>query len=131
MQDDIIYPGKLRGDHPQFWRATLDRTRQTVAETGTVQLEMLTYLHAVGLAEEVFRLIEDAPFGLDPLGAVNPGVIFFPPNRPMVRDIRFVGLCAKLGLCDYWVKSGRWPDCADQTPYDFKAEARRLAGPQI
>jgi hypothetical protein len=55
-------------------------------------------------------------------------VIFFPPNRPMMRDIRFVGLCAKLGLCDYWVASGRWPDCADRAPYDFKAEAQRLAG---
>ncbi len=44
-------------------------------------------------------------------------------------DIRFVGLCAKLGLCDYWVKTGRWPDCAElvASDYDFKAEARRLA----
>jgi hypothetical protein len=35
--------------------------------------------------------------------------------------------CTRLGLCDYWVKTGRWPDCADElTPYyDFRAEARR------
>jgi hypothetical protein len=47
----------------------------------------------------------------------------------MMRDVRFVRLCAKLGLCDYWVNTGRWPDCADAvaTYYDFRAEARRLA----
>ena len=47
----------------------------------------------------------------------------------MMRDIRFVGLCARLGLCDYWMKTGRWPDCADVVApyYDFRAEARRLA----
>jgi hypothetical protein len=35
----------------------------------------------------------------------------------------------QLGLCDYWVKSGQWPDCAKEgvLPYDFKAECRKLA----
>jgi hypothetical protein len=28
---------------------------------------------------------------------------------------------------DRWTRD-HWPDCADQTPYDFRAEARRLAG---
>jgi adenylate cyclase len=45
----------------------------------------------------------------------------------MIRDARFPRLCAKLGLCDYWVKTERWPDCADEVAYDFKAESRRLA----
>ena len=50
-------------------------------------------------------------------------------NRAMIRDVRFVRLCAKLGLCDYWLKSDCWPDCAEVVApdYDFKAEARRLA----
>ncbi len=45
----------------------------------------------------------------------------------MRRDRRFVKLCAQLGLCDYWVKTGRWPDCADEVApyYDFRAEAQR------
>jgi hypothetical protein len=40
-----------------------------------------------------------------------------------------VTLCAKLGLCDYWVTSGRWPDCAADgiLPYDFEAAVRREA----
>jgi hypothetical protein len=46
----------------------------------------------------------------------------------MIADNRFVGLCAKLGLCAYWVKTQRWPDCVDVVAYDFKAECRRLGG---
>ena len=28
----------------------------------------------------------------------------------MMRDIRFVGLCRKLDLFDYWLKTNRRPD---------------------
>ena len=49
-------------------------------------------------------------------------------NRAMIDDPRFLRLCAKLGLVDYWVGQERWPDCAEGTPYDFRAEARRLKG---
>lgn len=47
----------------------------------------------------------------------------------MREDPRFVRLCAKLGLVDYWVSVGHWPDCAEPgaLPYAFKAECRRLA----
>jgi hypothetical protein len=47
----------------------------------------------------------------------------------MMEDPRFARLCAKLGLIDYWVATGRWPDCADEgvLPYDFKVECRRVA----
>ena len=54
-------------------------------------------------------------------------MMFSAHGDPTMCDIRFVGLCAKLGPCDYWVKSDRWPDCVDLVAYDFKAEARRLA----
>jgi hypothetical protein len=37
-------------------------------------------------------------------------------------------LRAKMGLCDYWMQTDRWPDCVGKVPYDFRAEARWLAG---
>jgi len=43
-------------------------------------------------------------------------------RRPRIR----MRLCAKIGFCDYWVHTNRWPDCADKVLYDFKAEARRF-----
>jgi len=36
------------------------------------------------------------------------------------NDRRFARLCARLGLVEFWLASGRWPDCASETPYDFK-----------
>ncbi len=41
---------------------------------------------------------------------------------PEIRqDPHFVGLCARLGLVDFWIATDRWPDCADEVSYDFKA----------
>lgn len=37
-------------------------------------------------------------------------------------DPRFARVCAHLNLVDYWMTSGLWPDCADEVPYDLKAE---------
>ena len=59
----------------------------------------------------------------------SPAIIFDRSgNFAMMEDVRFVGFCAKLGLCDYWLNTDRWPDCAADgvVPYDFKAECRRL-----
>jgi len=49
----------------------------------------------------------------------------------MRRDPRFMPLAAKVGLVDYWEKSGKWPDfCAEPgLPYDCRAAAKALASP--
>lgn len=40
------------------------------------------------------------------------------------NDPRFPALCARLGLVEFWLASDKWPDCADQVPYDFRAACR-------
>ena len=86
-----------------------------------------------------FQLVDQASFDYmfdperrSPNGTVDDGVIFAAHYIQLMRDIRFVRLCAKLGLCDYWVNTGNWPDCAEAVApnYDFKAEARRLVEAQ-
>jgi hypothetical protein len=59
----------------------------------------------------------------------SPHTLFDWQNAPLREDPRFVSLCARLGHCDYWLATDRWPDCADDgvLPYDFQAECRRLA----
>jgi DNA-binding winged helix-turn-helix (wHTH) protein len=54
-------------------------------------------------------------------------MLFAPAAAPMRRDRRFMNLAARLGLAQYWLGSGQWPEfCAEQTlPYDCKAEATR------
>ena len=65
---------------------------------------------------------------ISPGGAYTTAIIFDQVvNAEMMRDVRFIGLCAKMGLCTYWVQTDRWPVCAEIVPYDFKAECRRLA----
>ena len=49
--------------------------------------------------------------------------LLFQAGMPEMRnDPRFVHLCARLGLVDVWVTTGKWPDCTDEVPYDFKTE---------
>ena len=55
----------------------------------------------------------------------------FHAGMPEIRnDPRFVELCARLGLVEFWLESDEWPDCADEVPYDFKAaclDARNIS----
>ncbi len=130
----------LRDPTPKGRERILAAIRERIEKTGTVPLGALVIAYKKGLADEVFSFIERASFahlfdgdGPPPAGNYSPGVIFDrTANFEMMEDIRFVGLCAKLGLCRYWVKTGRWPDCAGDgvLPYDFKAECRRLAAPK-
>lgn len=41
-------------------------------------------------------------------------------GEPIWKHPRFPALCAKLGLAQYWLETKKWPDCASETPYDFK-----------
>jgi tetratricopeptide (TPR) repeat protein len=128
----------LREGDPELRPRLARRLDRSITQTGTVPLHLLATVSAVGMIEEAFAAIDRASYefmfeedGMEPASVYNPGIIFDPQFcASLMRDIRFVGLCAKLGLCDYWVQTGRWPDCAAAPglDYDFKAEARRLAG---
>jgi DNA-binding winged helix-turn-helix (wHTH) protein len=54
-------------------------------------------------------------------------LLFGDVAAPMRREARFMDLGAKLGLTQYWLATGRWPDyCAEPgLPYDCKVEAAR------
>ena len=58
-----------------------------------------------------------------------PGVFFYPEMKAFRRDPRFMPLAKRVGLVDYWMKSGHWPDfCAEpDLPYDCKAAAKALS----
>ena len=115
----------------------LEVRREQLNCDGRLPLDWLTSLYSLGMADETFELIDKASFAYMfdreerwASGPTNGGIIFsVTGNNGMMHDPRFPRLCAKLGLCAYWVKSERWPDCADDgvLPYDFKAECRRLA----
>jgi hypothetical protein len=137
MRGAIGWGGMRRSPSPEALARYLKRTRDRLIRTDVLPIFEFTKTHCLGLTNEAFELIERASFGYmfdpdlgSPNGTEGPSMMFsVGHNIAMMRDIRFVGLCAKLGLCDYWVKTDRWPDCAKlvASSYDFKAEARRLA----
>ncbi len=115
------------------WLAT---ERGMLAATRNVRLSAIGHLARHGLREEVHAMIDQASFanlytpdGRPPIGDATLAVLFEPVSAVLRQDARFVRLCARLGFCDFWLKTQRWPDCADEvTPlYDFRAEARAQA----
>jgi tetratricopeptide (TPR) repeat protein len=136
LRRSIDYGLALRAPGAVTQARVLKETRDTLNRTGSLPLHRLGFLCRLGLADEAFGLLDEISFAYmfdperrSPNGAIDDGLIFAVlQSSEMMQDIRFVRLCAKLGLCDYWVKSGNWPDCAQSVApfYDFKAEARRL-----
>lgn len=119
---------------PDYLSGALQRAGDTLAQTGTAPVNTIYALCWHGRFDEGFDLMErssyahlfspDAPRAFST--GENPGAIFAPHLLAFQSDPRFVRLCAKLGLCDFWVKTDRWPDCAEAgvLPYDFKAACR-------
>ncbi len=107
-----------------------------LARWGEVELRMILFAYTLGMHDEAWAFVDRSDFRRvtsveSPLPDRDflQSVIFNVTNAAMRLDPRFPGFCAKLALCDYWVATERWPDCADQVggAYDFRAAARRLA----
>lgn len=133
----ISYGTTLRDSHADLQALLLKRARDDLARANFVPVSDYAVLYGVGLTNEVYELMDQSSFAFmfnrhmrPPSGGISDGYIFSAlSDTSMIRDIRFVRLCAKLGLCEYWTKTDRWPDCAAAVApfYDFKAEAERLA----
>jgi adenylate cyclase len=138
-EQQLRFYESLRDPRPEIRTQIVDQLTQDLARTGTVNIIDLADAYLVGLKNETFALVEQASFahlfdrdGPPPSSTPSTGVMFYmSPNFEMATDIRFIQLCAKMGLCDYWSETGRWPDCADKVPYDFRAEAKKLAGGHV
>jgi len=119
----------LREHDPAAIADVLSRFREHTARTGRVSFNRMCFLSAIGHTAEAFDAIETLSFDhlFQPDGLLEKGDyglhnLFNGIYPALRRDPRFVTLCAKLGLCEYWVKSKRWPDCVSEVAphYDFK-----------
>lgn len=109
--------------------AKLAEVRGLVGVHGRAPLRELGWLSAKGAVDACYAILETA--SLDHLfepggqfGGADVGPVWFDPIwDAMRRDRRFVGFCARLDLCDYWLAADQWPDCVDELApaYDFKA----------
>ncbi len=112
------------------WR---QRLATDVARTGCVDIARLVYSAHLGLVDAAFQAADAAWLG--PVGSDDDVLgpdgyrtsLLFQANMPELRnDQRFPSLCARLGLVEFWTDTGNWPDCADEVPYDFRAECKRV-----
>jgi adenylate cyclase len=138
MRSVVWFGRNLRGRNAESIRVALEHNRNQIARSGDAPIEWLTSLYQLGLKDEVFEMIDQASFAYvfdrEKKWAGGPSVATLfsrMHNAEMMRDPRFPRLCTKLGLCAYWAKTERWPDCVDEVAYDFKAEARLAAAQQV
>jgi TolB-like protein len=130
------YGRAVRDNDPAFADRLRRAVEEELARTGSVALNLVIALAVVGSVDEAFEVVERASYdeifgdaGVAAGGVYSGGLIFITQSRALLApDPRFMRLCGKLGLVDFWLKTGRWPDIADEVPYDFRAEAGRLAG---
>ena len=133
FQDGMPFVRAKRDPTPEnigAWRSALEAH---VAKTGGVDVSRLVYAAHLGLVDEAYRAAEAARLG--PAGTsddiMGPDgyrtALLFQAGMPELRnDLRFPRLCARLGLVEFWMATGKWPDCADEVPYDFKAECAKV-----
>jgi tetratricopeptide (TPR) repeat protein len=114
----------------------IEAVRRQFARNGHVGLDMLMVAGHFGYVDEALEIGLQANFGPasdapDPRGtdAYNPPVMFAAAMPEIRRDPRFVAICARLGLVEYWRTTDLWPDCVGEVApyYDFKAECQRAA----
>jgi adenylate cyclase len=125
---------KLLRASPEVRSATCDAMLTALA-TSKDPLPLSTCLVAAGAGctERAIQVIEQAivegralrPDAHDEFGMARgqSALQLFVANcgEPIWKHSRFPALAAKLGLAQYWVETKKWPDCAAEVDYDFKA----------
>jgi TolB-like protein len=129
FQDGLAFIRAKRNPTPEHLGAWRDDLKAHVVKTGWVDPSRLVYAAHLGLVDEAYRAADDARLG--PAGTDDDLMgpdgyrtsLLFQAGMPELRnDLRFPRLCARLGLVEFWLATGKWPDCADEVPYDFKLE---------
>jgi TolB-like protein len=127
----------LRDGDKAYFDRLVGEIEGDLERSGIVRLDRAMSAARAGRIEETFAAVDRASFdaafepggghGGSLAGGWGAGPIFdMSANGAMIRDQRFVRLCAKLGLVSYWLETDKWPDCADAVPYDFRAEAHKV-----
>ncbi|MCL4713798.1 MAG: tetratricopeptide repeat protein [Hyphomonadaceae bacterium] len=109
---------------------------------GPITLSTILFAAAHGCPDRALDVLEAAidagrdirPDNHDAFGmarAQSPLQLFVSNGgTPVWTHRRFPRLAARLGLAQYWTETNRWPDCAAQVDYDFKAACREALSAQ-
>jgi serine/threonine-protein kinase len=132
FEDGLAFLKAKRDPTPDNIGAMRDALSNQVARTGCVDLSRLVYVAHLGLVDDAYRAADEAHIGPrgtsdDVIGvdAYRTGILFWHDMAELRNDPRFARLCARLGLVEHWLTSGKWPDCTSEVPYDFRAECEK------
>jgi adenylate cyclase len=140
-KDVLNYVEIMRNPSSEVRRRLVESARRRFATSGTARFAHLQLAARFGAADEMYAIASKARFG--PVGnteddadinAYRPLVFgTFDGSMELRRDPRFVKLCARCGLVEYWLRTQSWPDCIDEVApfYDFKSECERLVGARL
>jgi len=129
FEDGVRFIRAKRDPTPENVGAWWRTIEAHIAKTGWVDVSRLVYAAHLGLADEAYEAAENARLG--PAGTSDDMMgpdgyrtaLMFQVGMPELRnDPRFVGLCARLGLVEFWLATGKWPDCTAELPYDLRGE---------
>jgi TolB-like protein len=132
FHDGVAFIRAKRNPTPENVAGIRSALAAHLERTGSVDVSRLVYAAHLGLVDEAYRTAERARLG--PAGTADdimgpdgyrPALLFHTGMPELRDDPRFVPLCARLGLVEFWLATGEWPDCADEVSYDFKAECER------
>jgi hypothetical protein len=135
FQHGLPFISAKRDPTPQTIGAWPSAPETHVAKIECADLSRLVHPAHLGLVDEAYLAAETARLG--PVGVSDDIMgpdgyrthLVFQAGMPELRsDPRFVRLCARLGRVEFWMATGKWPDCADETPYDFKGECAQVHG---
>jgi TolB-like protein/class 3 adenylate cyclase len=133
LREGLPFIRTKRDPSPQNMEAWRSNFETQVNKTGRTDVSRIVYSAHLGLLEEAYRAAETARLG--PAGTSDDIMgpdgyrtsLMFQAGMPELRnDPRFARLCARLGLVEFWTMTGKWPDCADEVPYDFRAECAKV-----
>jgi TolB-like protein len=131
------YVAIKRAATPAALHSALASARQQFENTGFT-FHLLAILAHLGARDETYAMADAATFtpvgdrddvmGLD---AYRTYFLFHASYPELRADRRFIRLCARLGLVQYWTATQKWPDCVDEVPYDFKKECMSFAANRL
>ena len=131
-QNTLRWVPTLRDPTPKNRHQFLEIFAHLVRSTGHIDARQLTFLAELDFVDESYDLLDRAKLGpsggpKDSLGnfSYRTPLLFLAAFPKLSADLRFVKLCARLGLVEYWLATQMWPDCAEVVPYDFRAECEK------
>ena len=132
FQDGLAFIRTKRYPTPENIGSMRSALEDHFNKTGCIDVSRLVYAAHLGMVEDAYRTVERACLGPKGTGSdmmgpdgYRTGLLFWDGMPEIRKDPRFVTLCARLGLVEFWLATGKWPDCVDQVPYDFKAECEK------